>query len=322
MKAIAFFLFASAAIAAEAPGAGSGGVPDAVVAADGSGQYLTVQEAVHASPGVNGPPRAWTILIKPGTYRGLVYVQREKRRLHLLGTEPGSTILTFDLYASCPGPDGRPIGTFRTPTVQVDADDFTAENLTFANSAGARGQALAVRVDGDRAIFRNCRFLGWQDTILDNRGRHYYERCTIYGAVDFIFGGATSFFDHCQIVCRGDGYITAPSTPPEQPFGFVFADCSVEGESGAVRTYLGRPWRPYGSSLFLRTRMSEVVRSSGWNNWEQPDREKTARFSESASFGAGAAPAARVSWARRLTDAEAAAITIKRVLGGADGWVP
>jgi len=296
--------------------------PDAVVAADGSGQFLTIQQAVNASPGVTGPVRPWTISIRPGTYRELVYVQREKRHLRLVGADPEATVLTYDLRASLPGPDGRPIGTFRTATAQIDADDFTAENLTFANSAGAKGQALAVRVDGDRAVFRRCRFLGWQDTILDNRGRHYYERCTICGAVDFIFGGATSLYDHCRIICLGDGYITAASTPSGEAFGLVFADCTIDGANDAVRTYLGRPWRPHGAATFLRTRMSAVVRPAGWNDWGQPDRQGTARFTEYGSFGPGAAAGGRAAWARRLTDAEAAAITLSRVLGGADGWSP
>ena len=130
------------------------------------------------------------------------------------------------------GLDGKPIGTFHTPSTTIDADDFTAENMTFENSAGPVGQALAIRVDGDRAIFRNCRFLGWQDTILLNRGRQYFENCTIAGHVDFIFGAATAWFEKCQIHCLRNGYITAASTPADQPFGFVFSHCNITGEAG------------------------------------------------------------------------------------------
>ena len=296
--------------------------PDVVVAADGSGNFRRVQEAINASPGVSGPTRPWTILVKAGAYRELVYVQREKRYLRLVGEGADKTVLGYGLYAAVAGHDGRPIGTFHTPSTQIDADDFTAEDVAFENSAGPRGQALAIRLDGDRTVFRRCRFAGWQDTILANRGRHYFAGCAIAGAVDFIFGGATAWFDHCRIECKGTGYIAAPSTPREQPYGFVFADCSIIGASEAARTYLGRPWRPYGSAIYLRAVMSSVVRPEGWNNWSQPDREKTARFAEYGGTGPGADPAARVAWARRLTAAEAAAITIPRVLGGTDGWAP
>ena len=147
------------------------------VAADGSAPFKSVQEAVMSVPsGSNTNPVI--IHIKPGVYKGLIYLQREKRFFKLVGESATNTVLTFGLYASLTNFDGKPIGTFHTPSTTIDADDFTAENLTFENSAGAVGQALAIRVDGDRASFRNCRFLGWQDTILLNRGRHILKIVT------------------------------------------------------------------------------------------------------------------------------------------------
>ena len=220
------------------------------------------------------------------------------------------------------GPDGKIIGTFRTASTFIDADDFTAENLTFENSAGPVGQALAIRIEGDRVAFRNCRFLGWQDTILANRGRHYFEDCYIAGHVDFIFGGATAFFERCHIHCLRNGYITAASTPTEQPFGFVFSHCKITGEGPDVKTYLGRPWRAFASVIFLNTEMSDVVRPVGWHNWDKPDREKTSRYAEFKSTGPGAQKEARVSWSRQLSAAEARGITAEKVLRGADGWNP
>jgi len=293
-----------------------------VVAADGSGQFRTVQEAVNAVPQTTSSTNAAIIQIKPGIYKELIYVQREKRFVHLVGENAERTVLTYNLHANVPGPDGKPIGTFRTPSTVIDADDFTAQNITFENSAGPVGQALAVRVDGDRAVFRNCRFLGWQDTILLNHGRQYFEDCFIAGHVDFIFGAATAFFERCHLQCRRNGYVTAASTPLEQPFGFVFSHCKITGESAEVKTYLGRPWRAFASVIFLNTEMSEVVYPLGWHNWNQPEREKTARYAEFNSSGLGANPSARVPWARQLNKAEAKLITLEKVLGGSDGWSP
>ena len=162
-------------------------------------QYRTVQEAINAAPQTTSVDRPWIIYIKAGTYKEIVYVQREKRFVTLVGEDPATTTITYGLHANMIGADGKPIGTFRTPTVQIDADDFSAENLTFENSAGPVGQALALRVDGDRVVFRNSRFLGWQDTIFVNRGRHYFGDSLIAGHVDFIFGGATAYFDRCSI---------------------------------------------------------------------------------------------------------------------------
>ena len=88
-------------------------------------------------------------------------MQREKRLISLVGDEAARTILTYNLNANMLGPDGKIIGTFRTASTFIDADDFTAENLTFENSAGPVGQALAIRIEGDRVAFRKCRFLGW-----------------------------------------------------------------------------------------------------------------------------------------------------------------
>jgi pectinesterase len=294
---------------------------EVTVAADGSAQFKSVQEAIMA-----GPPTSathwWTVRIKPGTYKELLYVQRERGFLRLIGDHATNTVITFDLNANLPGRDGKPIGTFRTPTAFLDADNIVAENLTFENSAGPVGQALAVRLDGDRLVFRNCRFLGWQDTIFANRGRHYFENCHIAGHVDFIFGAATAWFERCEILCLRDGYITAPSTPSNQPFGFVFNGCKVSGASAEVKTYLGRPWRPFGSSVLLNTELSTVVRAAGWNNWSDPARERTARFAEFQSQGPGASLSARVAWAKQLTETEAKAITVQRVLGASDGWNP
>lgn len=292
-----------------------------LVAADGSGQFKTVQAAIDAVPQDTSPTNWCIIRIKSGIYKELIYVQREKNYVCLLGESPKTTVLTYGLYANQPGPDGRPMGTFRTPSTVIDADHFVAENLTFQNSAGPVGQALAIRLDGDRIAFRNCRFLGWQDTIFDDRGRHYYTNCSIAGHVDFIFGGGTAFFDHCRIHCLGSGYITAASTPEQTPFGFVFSHCRITGDPPAA-TFLGRPWRAYASVTFLDTEMSGVVRPQGWNDWQQPDREKTARYAEFNSTGPGVNPQARVKWAHALSASEAAGITVEKVLGGADHWNP
>jgi pectinesterase len=291
------------------------------VAADGSAPFKSVQDAIMSVPS-GTRENSVVIHIAPGIYKELIYLQREKSFFKLVGENPTNTILTFNLYASMTNVDGKPLGTFRTPSTTIDADDFTAENLTFENSAGAVGQALAIRVDGDRATFRNCRFLGWQDTIFLNRGRQYFEDCHIAGQTDFIFGAATAWFENCQINCLGSGCITAASTPVDQPFGFVFSNCQITGDNPDVKTFLGRPWRVYASTIYLNCKMSEVVRPEGWNDWKKPEVHTTARYVEFNSTGAGASPTNRVDWAKQLTAAEAKIITVKKIVAGADNWIP
>jgi pectinesterase len=289
--------------------------PNVVVASDGSGQFTSVQDAISAAP-MNTDPATppWVILVKPGTYRERIYVQRERGNIHVLGENAERTIIEFNLHANLPGPDAKPIGTFRTPTVQIDGDGMLWENLTIANTAGPVGQALALRADADRLVFRNCRFLGWQDTLLLNRGRHLFDRCYIEGHVDFIFGGATAFFDHCQIHVLRDGHITAASTPKDQPHGFVFADCRISGVTGA-KTFLGRPWREFAKTVFVRTEMSDVVRPAGWDDWKKPGARDTSYYAEFASTGPGANSAKRVPWQKALSPAAAATFTAENVLG-------
>jgi pectinesterase len=290
------------------------------VATDGSARFKTVQSAIMSVPS-GSRENPVIIHIAPGTYKELIYIQREKSFFRLIGENPTNTILSFNLYAGITNAEGKPIGTFKTPSTTIDADDFTAENLTFENSAGPVGQALAIRVDGDRAAFRNCRFLGWQDTILLNRGRQYFENCYICGHVDFIFGAATAWFEKCEIHCLRDGYITAASTPVDTPYGFVFSHCKITGEPG-VKTFLGRPWRIYASTIFMNCEMSDVVRPQGWSDWNKPEAHTTARYAEFDSTGPGADPTHRPAWTRQLDKAEAKKITVASGLGGADGWNP
>ena len=290
------------------------------VAADGSAQFSTVQSAIMSVPS-GSRENPVIIHLAPGTYQELIYIQREKRFFKLLGTNPTNTVLSFNLYAGITNAEGKPIGTFKTPSTTIDADDFSAENLTFENSAGPVGQALAIRVDGDRAAFRNCKFLGWQDTILLNRGRQYFEGCYVEGSVDFIFGAATAWFEKCEIHALRDGYLTAASTPVDNAFGYVFSHCKITGEPG-VKTFLGRPWRIYASTIFLNCEMSEAVRPEGWNDWKKLEAHTTARYAEFNSTGDGASPTNRPDWTKQLTEAEAKRITVEKVLNGADGWNP
>jgi pectinesterase len=290
------------------------------VAADGSAPFKTVQDAIMSVPS-GSPTNPVVIHIRPGIYKELVYVQREKRFFKLVGDNATNTVLTFGLYAGLTNFDGKPIGTFRTPSTTIDADDFTAENLTFENSAGPVGQALAIRVDGDRASFRHCRFLGWQDTMLLNRGRQYFEDCYVAGQTDFIFGAATAWFEKCEIHSLRDGFLTAASTPADQPFGFVFSNCKITGEPGA-QTFLGRPWRIDASTAFLNCQMSGTVRPEGWNDWKKPEAHTAARYAEFNSTGAGAGRTNRANWTRQLKNSEAKKITPENVLGGKDHWDP
>jgi len=303
---------------------------DAVVSADGSGTHTTVQDAIAAAPDTATKP--FVILIKPGRYAEHVVVPVNHPFIKLVGepAEVENTVITGGLNVKTPGADGKTLSARDSSTVLVQGANFTAENLTFENTTTREDkvQALAMYVEADRAVFRKCRFLGWQDTLRADAprnqiGRQYFADCYIEGHVDFIYAAGTAVFDRCHIHVKADGYITAASTPEGAPYGFVFLDCKVTaGPAVQKGFYLGRPWRPYAATAFVRCEMPAQVRPEGWQNWGNPTNELTARYAEFGSTGPGANPDKRVKWAKSLTKEAADKITVETVLAGTDGWNP
>ena len=308
---------------------------DAVVSADGSGTYTTVQSAIAAAPdhGTNW----FNILVKPGVYQGEFLISKTKSHVHIVGEGMENTVLTWP----CNVNDRKTNAVYQfDPGMVVAADDFRAENLTIENTSGDHGQALALRVDADRAVFQHCRILGWQDTLMVNKGRQYFTNCYIAGRVDFIYGSGTAVFDHCEIPLRGTngGYLTAASTPPDHPFGFVFMDCHLTGDSQAwvksdkrgdwmpkprkMSAGLGRPWGHYASVTYLNCEMDAHIKPTGWNNWGKATNEVTARYAEFNNTGPGANPEGRVKWAKQLAPDEAKNFTMEKILSGGDHWSP
>ena len=305
---------------------------NAVVSADGSGTHTNLQDAINAAPD-NGT-NIFSILIKPGTYPGQIIVPKTKKHLQFAGEELEKTILTYSFNVNETDPDANL--KFRGTGVVVLGDDFHAENITMQNTSGDHGQALALRVDGDRAVFNHCRMLGWQDTLMVNNDRQYFTNCYIEGRVDFIYGSAVAVFDHCEIHSKNGGHITAANTSQDDPFGFVFMNCKLTGDpkpwisaagipantNSPPKADLGRPWRPYASVTYLNCELGGHIKPEGWNNWRNPTNELTARFAEYHSTGPGANPDKRFKWAKQLTKEAAEKVTVESVLSGSDAWNP
>jgi pectinesterase len=306
---------------------------DAVVSNDSTEKDRTLQAAIDLAP--DDTNELYKILIEPGIYTGQFVVPQNKRHITMIGVSPENTILTYALNVTESNAETNL--RFKGTGFIALGDDFRAENITFQNTSGDHGQALALRVDGDRAIFNHCRMLGWQDTLMINNGRQYFTNCYLEGRVDFIYGSATAVFDHCEIHSKNGGHITAANTPADHPFGFVFMNCKLTGDpmawvnptntSGILQAKkpmadLGRPWRPFASVTYLNCEMGDHIKPDGWNNWGNVENEKTARYAEYDSTGPGANPEARFKWSKQLTQEEAEKITIKSVLSGGDGWNP
>lgn len=291
-----------------------------IVAADGSGQFRTVQSALDAIPDNNTEERV--IIVKPGTYKDRVRIYPEKTFVTLRGADKDAarTILTFDRYAGMADPEapGRKVGTAGSETALIQGDNFTAENITFENSATELAQAVAVRTMGDKHVFRNCRFLGSMDTLFVDGRRTYFRDCYIEGRIDFIFGLATAVFENCHVHSKNGGVITAAGTNPEIPFGFVFLRCKLTGSGG--KAYLGRPWHPGAATAFIECVLGDHIQPEGWTEWPGNENHKTARYFEYKNTGPGANTRTRASWTRQLSDAEAKSYTVENILSGQDRW--
>lgn len=292
---------------------------DFVVAKDGSGDFLTVQDAINAVPDFRKNKRT-TILVRPGEYKERVIVPECKINISLIGQT--GAVITNDGYASKKNSLGDEMSTSGSSTCYIYAPDFYAEGITFANTAGRVGQAVACFVSADRAYFKACRFLGNQDTLYTyGKGcRQYYEDCYVEGTVDFIFGWSTAVFNRCTIHSLGQGYLTAPSTDKEQKYGYVFYDCKMTAEPGVEGVALSRPWRPYAKAVFIHCDLGGHIAPAGWNNWGKKSNEETVTYAEYQNTGEGARPEARAPYGHQLKDLTG--YGIEEVLAGNDGWNP
>ena len=295
------------------------------VAKDGSGNFTTVQAAIDAAP-TNGTA-AYTIFIKNGTYKEKITVASNKTFITLIGESVANVILTYDDYSGKAMSGGGTFGTSNSASTTINATDFTAVNITFENTTGESPQALAINVNNDRCAFKNCRFLGGQDTLLANNAgkRQYYKQCYIDGTVDFIFGNAAAVFEDCTIYPKtresgtGNSYITAANTPSGQTYGYVFRNCTINMNRGVTQYFLGRPWQnstgsavPFAENkvVFLNSVQSgTIVNPLGWSTWDAGTQTNLITFGEYQSVttsGAAVDVSSRVAWSKQLTTVEAA----------------
>lgn len=322
-----------------------------------SGAYPTISDALAATDQLYpDAEQAVTIHIDPGEYRERVEIHRP--HVTLAGETADSVRIVGSLGAKMPSEDGSGVdgtlGTFRTYTVLVDADDVRLENLTIVNDAGDGrevGQAIALYADGDRLVVDACCITGRQDTLflgpLPPRevkpggfmgpkqfaprrvGRQYFRRCRIEGDVDFIFGGARAYFEGCEIRSLNrdmdvNGYVTAASTPEGEPYGFVFHGCSFTAPDDVApdSVYLGRPWREWAQTVLIDCWLGQHIKREGWWDWNKPAAHERTRYAGTSLHGPAGDAAGWAPWTRELDATAAARYAREQVLAGADGWDP
>ncbi|KAB2081680.1 hypothetical protein ES319_A05G147600v1 [Gossypium barbadense] len=298
--------------------------PNVVVAADGSGNFKTVSEAVAKAPEKSS--KRYIIRIKAGVYIENVEVPKKKSNIMFIGDGRTKTIITGSRNVV----DGST--TFHSATVAAVGEKFLARDITFQNTAGpSKHQAVALRVGSDLSAFYNCDMLAYQDTLYVHSNRQFYVNCLVAGTVDFIFGNAAAVFQNCDIHARKPNsgqknMVTAQGrTDPNQNTGIVIQKCRIGATSDLqpVRknfpTYLGRPWKEYSRTVVMQSTISDVIQPAGWHEWSGSFALKTLFYAEYQNTGAGASTSARVKWGgyKVITSAsEAQAFTPGRFIAG------
>ncbi|XP_054802987.1 pectinesterase 2-like [Prosopis cineraria] len=297
-----------------------------VVAKDGSGKYTTLSAAINAAPKSNSG--RYAIYVKAGIYNEQVEIKA--KNIMLMGDGIGKTIITGSKSV------GGGTTTFRSATVAVVGDGFIARDITFRNTAGASNhQAVALRSGSDLSVFYRCSFEGYQDTLYVHSDRQFYRECNIYGTVDFIFGNAAAVFQNCNIFARNPpnkvNTITAQGrTDPNQNTGISIHNCRVTAASdlkpvqNSVKTYLGRPWKQYSRTVFMKTYLDGLINQAGWMEWSGNFALNTLYYGEYMNTGPGSSTANRVKWSgyRVITSAsEASKFTVANFIGG-NSWIP
>jgi pectinesterase len=287
-----------------------------VVARDGTGEFRTIDEAIEVCRAFMDYHKV--IFVKKGIYKEKLVIPSWLQNIEICGEDVNETVITYDDHANI-----NKMGTFRTYTLKIEGNDITLKNITIENNSARLGQAVALHTEGDRIKVIHCRIIGHQDTIYTGVAgtRLFFRDCYICGTTDFIFGPSIAWFEGCTIESLVNSYITAASTPKDQPFGYIFNNCRLTAKEGVNQVYLGRPWRDYGYTLFMNCDLGKHIRPEGWHHWEK-QREQTARYLEYNNHGEGASTKERVAWSRQLTKKEAVVITPETVFSISDRWNP
>lgn len=319
-----------------------------------SGAFHSISDAIDSIPSANRTPVC--IEIAPGFYHEKIILDKPYVTLAGMGQSPDQTVISYDDFAYDLMADGSKRGTFRSYTLFVHASDVTLRNLTVENASGdspTHGQAIALYAECDRFTVDSCRLFGHQDTLFTGplppkeiepngfvgptqfapriNGRQYYHNCYICGDIDFIFGSATAYFEHCTLESLRrstpatynadvpEGYVTAASTPEGQKYGYIFFKCNfVSKDCPPKSVYLGRPWRNYAKTVLIDCALGGHIHPAGFHDWDKTQAHETLYYAEHTHTPFSH----RAAFVQALSDAETACYTRECVLSGDDSWAP
>lgn len=216
-------------------------------------------------------------------------------------------------------------------------EGFIARGITFRNTAGPENhQAVALRSGSDLSVFYRCSFEGYQDTLYVHSQRQFYKECYIYGTIDFIFGNAAVVLQNCMIYARRPmdkqkNVVTAQGrTDPYQTTGIsihysrVMAAADLKPVVSSFKTYLGRPWKEYSRTVYLKTYLDDLVDAAGWLEWDGNFALNTLYYGEYRNLGPGSSTSSRVKWGGYRvinSSTEASKFSVADFIAGGS-WLP
>ncbi len=281
------------------------------------------------------------IILSKGVYNAKLWLKRDN--VTLAGEDREGTVICWDDYARKPHADGGEYNTFRTYTLCVTGRGCAIENLTIKNinkDARVHGQCVALSVNSPLFKATGVDLVSEQDTLftspfpddlvvrysgltddpayydgfipkeqlyMEGGSVQIFEKCRIYGTVDYIFGCAEAYFDGCELISlhedRGHGFVAAPAHSLKQTRGYVFVNCNFkDGGAAEGSVYLARPWRDFGMCKFIDCALGRHISPALYDKWNDTYRDKTCRFSYSGLRAEG--DISPVVWGREMTSAE------------------
>ncbi|KAL8101003.1 putative pectinesterase/pectinesterase inhibitor 7 [Apium graveolens] len=302
-----------------------------VVSQDGTGDFLTINEALTLAPNKTAASDGYFVIyVTAGVYEEYVSIPKNNRYVMMIGDGINQTVITGNRSTT----DG--FTTFNTATFAVVGPGFVAVNITFRNTAGGENhQAVAMRSGADMSTFYSCSFEGYQDTLYPHSNRQFYTECDIYGTVDFIFGNGAAVLQDCNIYPRLPlsnqfNAITAQGRSDiNQNTGISIQNCNIRAaddlasSSGGTQTYLGRPWKLYSRTIYMQSFMDSLINPVGWREWSGTFALDTLYYAEFSNTGPGSDTSGRVTWTgyRNINETDAAAFTVSSFISG-DNWLP
>ncbi len=200
---------------------------DIIVAADGSGDYSSLTEAIQNLPYYNY--QRIVILVKDGVY--IEKIRIEQDYLTIRGESREGTIIHYNQLREDWQKDKDHIGP---AVINIHADDIILDNLTIKNTQPEIGpHAFTIYGTGTRTIITNCNVTsnGGDTVSLWNykEGMYYHDNCYFEGAVDFVCPRGWCYISNSQFHELKKTAAVWHAAPNNKDQKFILQNCQFTG---------------------------------------------------------------------------------------------